>query len=1183
MTLSDVSIKNPVFAWMLMFGLIFFGFLCFLRMGLSQMPDVAFPVVNVSITLPNASAVIMESDVADVVEDAVLGVEGVQDVQTTCTQGNVSISVFLDLSQDPNVAVQEVQTAVFAVEKQLPADTYPPVIKQLDPNSSPIFWMAVTADAPLTLKDLMLYIRDTLKDHYTKLSGVSGVFLGGWVNREVNIWVDNSKLTARYLSADDIVNTINNQHAEVPVGYMETPLTEYEVRSMGEAAAVKDFENLPIITRGGLPNYTLTHLSDVAAIEDGLAPVTRISRFNGIPCVGLGVVMTDGYNAVKLVKDVKAQMAKDIAAMPKGYHLLTNFDTTVSIEDNVHELELTIILAAILTSLVCYFFLGSWSSTLNIFLAIPTSLFGTFIIISLFGFTMNMFTLMALSLSIGIVVDDAIMVMENIMRHQEEGENKVEAALKGSREVIFAAVATSLAIVAIFLPVAFMSGIIGKFFFQFGVTLSGAVMISLLEAVTLTPMRCSQFVEAADKTKGFNHWVKTHMDRLIAFYVVVLKWCLDYPVDRLMSEARSKKMPWFKSLVSKVFFTNPKALAADAQDEIKNPRYSLAPLLWFGLGLVVVVLAKAWKQPLGFKILGPLFLLLVLIYLWKRRHFLFAHLFYDHRWFVVFGALLIFVCSMFLAKIIKKEMVPGTDQSVFLINLQLPTDYSIFRTDGVVKQCEAVLKDRGEIQNIYVAVGGFGSSASNTGIIFVTMKPIGKRPVATWAEKFPPAGPLGFLSRLYDKLIKPHLTQAEFMEVCRKSLVKVSPDLQVFLVDLSKRGLSTGKGYDVEFIVTGPDWGKLAEYSAEIQKKLKASPLLADVNNNLLTGLPEIQIVPDRDKAAAEGVNIADLGAVLGTLIGGYTFESVYYHESGHDNPIFIRMPQEQRLKPEDLRNIYTSNNRGELVSVADVTNITEVPALEQITRDNRVRAIYFYANASPTATGQVAMDTAMKIAKGVLQSGYQASLTGTSSAGSQTNSQLVLTMGLGIIVAYMILATQFNSFLQPWVILLALPFSITGAFAGLFLFNQSLNMYSLIGLILLLGLVKKNSIMIVAFTNQAREKGKSLTDSLIYACPMRLRPILMTSIAIIAGALPSAMALGPGAELRQPMSVAVIGGILFSTLLTLVVVPCAYSLMSAWERPDEVEFKTDAEGNLEADFKKSGRQSKARLGKHHA
>jgi HAE1 family hydrophobic/amphiphilic exporter-1 len=444
---------------------------------------------------------------------------------------------------------------------------------------------------------------------------------------------------------------------------------------------------------------------------------------------------------------------------------------------------------------------------------------------------------------------------------------------------------------------------------------------------------------------------------------------------------------------------------------------------------------------------------------------------------------------------------------------------------------------------------------------------------------------LGFIGRIFSRFTKPRLSQAEFMDVCRKTLAKISPDLQVFLVDLSKRGLSTGKGYDVEFIVTGPDWDALAGYTTEIQKQMKASHFLGDVSNNYLSGLPELQVIPDRKKAALEGVSIADLGTVLGVMVGGYTFQSIYYHESGHDNDIFIRMPQEQRLKPEDLKNIYTRNNRGELVSVADVTTIMEVPALQQITRDNRQRAVYFLANASPTATGQEALDESMKIAKAVLPAGYKASLTGTSAAGSQTDVQLLITMALGIVVAYMVLATQFNSFLQPWVILLALPFSITGAFAALFLFNQSLNMYSLIGLILLLGLVKKNSIMIVAFTNQAREKGMNLTDALLHACPMRLRPILMTSFATVAGALPAAMALGPGAELRQPMSVAVIGGILFSTLLTLVVVPCAYSIMSNWERPEEVEFKVDAEGNLEANMKKSGhsRAAKPQAGKRHA
>lgn len=1162
MTLSDLSIKNPGFAWMLMFGLIFFGFLCFYNMGLSQMPDIEFPVVNISITRPNASALVMESDVADIVEDAVLGVEGVQDVQTTCTLGNVSISVFLDMSRDPDIAVQEVQTAVFQVEKQLPTDVYPPIIKKQDPNSSPIFWLAVTADPPLTSRDLMLYTRDVLKDEFTSLPGVSMVSLGGWVDRQVNIIVDNKKLNELQLTADDIVNTVADQHAEVPVGYMETPKTEYEVRSMGEAASVKEFEKLPVIIRGQNPNYKYTTLKDVARVEDGLAPITRLSRFNGTPAVGMGIVMLDGYNAVDLVRDVKAQMARIIPQLPKGYHLLTNFDTTVSIEENIHELELTIFLAAVLTALVCYLFLGSWSSTLNVFLAIPTSLFGTFIIIKFFGFTLNMFTLLALSLSIGIVVDDAIMVLENIMRHQEEGEGMMEAALKGSREIIFAAMATSVAIVAIFLPVAFMSGVIGKFFFQFGITLSGAVMISLLEAITLTPMRCSQFVHKADETKGLNFWVRTHMNRSIVLYRNILKWCLAYRRERLKTELKAGKLPAVKAAVSWLFFIRPKMLASEARNE--KPNYDLGPILWFLAALTALGLAF-WLDPLVFKVLGLVSLGALLIHLFKNRHYLFLHLFYDHRWWVVLGALTIFVSSIGLTNVLKKEMVPNTDQSVFVVNMLFPPDYSIYRTDQVVRQCEAALNDRGEIKNLYTAVGGFATNASNSAIFFLTMKPPGERPIVDRSEKFKPSGPLAFLIGLFERLTPPRLTQAEFMEVCRKTLKKVSPDLQVYLVDLSKRGLSTGRGYDAEFIVSGPDWAKLGEYSAEIKKRMTASPLLADVYDNYLFGLPDIMVTPDRQKAALEAVSIQDLGMVLGVLVGGYTFQTVYYHENGHNNNIFIRMPQEQRLTAVDLKKIYTRNNRGELVPISEVTTVKQVPDLQQITRDNRRRAVFFLANASPIATGQQALDESMRICHEVLPSGYQATLTGTSQAGSQTNVSLMMTMALGIIVAYMVLVSQFNSFLQPWVILLALPFSITGALTALWFFNQSLNMYSLIGLILLLGLVKKNSIMLVSFTNQAREQGMSLTDALLFASPLRLRPILMTSVATVAGALPAALALGPGAELRQPMSVAVIGGIVFSTLLTLVVVPCAYSLMSGWERPDNIRFKIDREGNLEA------------------
>ncbi len=1067
MTLSDISIRNPVFAWMLMAGFIIFGFICFMRMGVSNLPDVDFPVVNISITLPNASPEVVESDVADPVEQAVLGAQGVVDVQTTCTQGNANTTVFLDLSRNVDSAVQDVQTLVFSVQKQLPTNVFPPVIRKQNPNASPILWFAVTADPPLTLRDLMLYSRDHIQDKFTSLNGVANVFLGGFVNREINFWVDNNKMNARQLTAEDIINTIQHQHMETPAGSLETPLTQYNIRVMGEAYTVPDFANLPVITRGGSPNYTLTRLKDIGTIEDGVVtPITRLSRFDGVPAVGLGIVMQDGFNAVDIGNSAKARMLEVRKGLPKGYHMDLNFDTTKFISDNVHELELTILLATFLTAGVCFLFLGSWSSTINVFLAIPTSIFGTFMVMSLFGFNLNTFTLMALSLSIGVVVDDAIMVLENIVRHQEKGEGQVEAALVGAREITFAAMATSIAIVAIFLPIAFMQGIIGKFFFQFGVTLSGAVLISLLEAITLTPMRCSEFVHVSGKESGFAHFVNVQFDRLRKAYTRILQLAL------------------------------------------------------------------------------------------------------ENRWKVVLASFLVFAGSLFMMKLIPVNFSPATDQSAFIVNMKFPVTYSLDHTDQIVRQCEAIVKTRGEIKHIYTPVGGFGGSAPNQAVMFLTMKEPGARPKADISEKFKPTGPLAFITSWWRKATPQVLTEFEFMAWVRKNIAKVSPDMQVYCLDLSQRGMSTGQGYAVELMVMGPDWDTLADCVQKIRKAMRASPKLADYNDNFLDGQPELRIVPNRVKAALMGVAMDDLGSVVSATIGGYQFEGTYFHEGGHDNPIAIRVPVDQRKGPDAIKQIYVRNNRGEVLPISAVSDLVQVPSYQQIFRDDRQRAVYITAGVGAGTSQQDAVKEAVNICKSILPEGYNVQLTGSAQANSDSVTQLIFVMSLGILVAYMVLASQFNSFIHPVVILLALPFSVTGAFFSMWLFAQSLGIYSIIGIILLMGLVKKNSIMLVDFTNQRRHQGMDVHAALMDACPVRLRAILMTSSATVAGALPAAMALGPGAELRQPMAVAIIGGIIFSTLLTLVVVPCAYSLFSGLERRKEHHGKGIGQGDHEPSHK---------------
>jgi multidrug efflux pump subunit AcrB len=1038
----------------------------------------------------------------------------------------------------------------------------------------------------------MLYSRDHVQDKFTSLNGVANVFLGGFVNREINIWVDNNKLNARQLTAEDVINTIEHQHQETPAGALETSDVQYNIRVMGEAYTVPDFANLPIITRGGTPNYTLTRLKDIATIEDGVVtPITRMARFDGVPTVGLGIVMQDGFNAVEVGDEAKAQMEEVKKQLPKGYHLSLNFDTTKFIRDNVHELELTILLATFLTASVCFLFLGSFSSTVNIFLAIPTSIFGTFMVIALFGFNLNTFTLMALSLSIGVVVDDAIMVLENIVRHQERGEDQVEAALVGAREITFAATATSLAIVAIFLPIAFMQGIIGKFFYQFGVTLSGAVLISLLEAITLTPMRCSEFVHAGSEHGRFNKFINNKFEALKNWYKATLQWCL-YWNSELMLKAFNRKRYFlafgaflllggaclwglhfltagsspivfiialglylFGALIFIfLLFAGEETVVSQVRKELKDPKYSAFFWGYLGLGIILLGILHRWTTDPGpniFKTVLGLFVLGILYFLWAKRHFIYSHLLYDHKWWVLTVSSFIFLVSLLFPwlKIIPMNFNPSTDQSAFIVNMKLPVTYSLEHTDRIVRQCEAILKQRAEVKHLFAPLGGFGGATPNQGVFFLTMQEPGDRPKADISEKFKPAGPLGFLTTLWWKLKPPVLIQAEFMSVVRKALSKVSPDLQVYCLDFSQRGMSTGQGYQVELMVMGPDWDTLGDCVKKIRKALRASPKLADVNDNFLDGQPELRIVPDRVKAAQMGVAMDDLGNVVSATIGGYQFEGTYFHEGGHDNPIAIRVPVDQRKGPEALKTVYVRNNRNEVLPISAMSNVLQVPSYQQIFRDMRQRAVYITANAGSGTSQADALQEAVNLCKGILPEGYQVQLTGSAKASNDSINQLMFVMILGILVAYMVLASQFNSFIHPIVILLALPFSVTGAFFSMWLFNQSLGIYSIIGILLLLGLVKKNSIMLVDFTNQRRRRGMDLHSALMDACPVRLRPILMTSSATVAGALPAALAWGPGAELRQPMALAIIGGIIFSTILTLVVVPCAYHITTGLER----------------------------------
>lgn len=1023
MTLSDISIKNPVFAWMLMFGLIFFGWISYSRMGVSQMPDVDFPIVNVDVTYEGASPEIMETDVVDVIEDAVISVEGIKELRSVSRNGNASVTVELDISRDVDIALQEIQTKMAQATRLLPREIDPPIISKSNPEDFPIMWVALTSDKPL--KDMMSYARYNLKDKYQTIPGVADIRLGGYVDRNLRIWVNRDRLSAFELCIEDILNTIEKEHIEVPGGRLETSNQEFVIRAMGEASNVKALEELPITSRGGTPIYRRIFLKDVADVVDDVDDIRRFSRLNGERAVGLGIMKQRKSNAIEIARGVKALTEKLQKELPAGYRVAISNDTSKFIEDSTNELVFTIILSTILTSLVCFFFLGSFSSTFNVLLAIPTSLMGTFIPLYFLGFTLNTFTLLALSLAIGVVVDDAIMVLENISRYSEQGENRVEAAKKGARQITFAALAATLAVIAIFLPVAFMSGIIGKYFLQFGITISVAVFLSLIEALTLTPMRLSQFMDTGSRKNFFVIMVNNAFLSFSKIY------------ERLLNKALNNRV---------------KVLSVSA---------------------------------------------------------------------------LIFAASFFLLIPIKKEFVPAQDQSIFVLRIRTSVGSSIDFTDNITKKVEAFLASRSEILRYYSTVGGFGGGQVNVSNIFVTMKDPKLRPV--------------------DPVKKRRLTQAEFATIVRKEMGKISKDMLVTVQDLSSRGLTATRGFPVEINIHGQDWDELGRLSAAIAEKMEKSGKMVDVDSNYDLGQPEIQVYPDRKAAELRGVSMNAIGSTIGAMMGGRRIGK--YTEGGHRYDIRLRLRQTERNRADDINKLFVRNNRGELVRLSEVVKVVPRTSLLSISRVNRERTITMYASPAPGYSQQEAVDETMKIARQSLPSGYWSEITGTAKASSESFRGLIFALMIGILISYMILGSQFNSYLHPLTVLLALPFSFTGAIAALLIMKQSINLYSFIGLILLMGLVKKNSILLVEFTNQVRSQGLGVREALMKACPIRLRPIIMTSLSTIAAAIPPALAFGPGAEARIPMAVAVLGGVFFSTFLTLFVVPAAYSLFSRLEK----------------------------------
>ncbi|UOF02834.1 efflux RND transporter permease subunit [Bdellovibrio reynosensis] len=1036
MRLSDISIKNPVFAWMLMFGLMIFGLISFSRMGVSQLPDVDFPTVNVSVTMSGAAPEVMELQVVDPIESALMTVEGIQSIKSNSKTGSASITVEFDLDRNIDVALQDVQAKVAGVQRLLPDDVDPPTLSKTNPDDQPILWLALTYEKN-DPEFMMRYARDYLKDRFTTVEGVGDIFLGGYTDPVMRVHVRPKDLMRYNISVNDVMDAVKNEHSELPGGYITTEKKTFNVRTLGEAKTEDEFRSIVISRRAGQTVADPTNMVKISQVADaslGLDKIERLSRFNGLPALGLGIRKQRGTNAVSVAQAVKEKIDEIQPQLPPGMKVQVNFDSTKFIEQSVHELNKHLILAVIFTSLVCWMFLGSWSATFNVLLSIPTSLLGAFIGLYFLGYTLNMFTLLGLTLAIGIVVDDAIMVLENIFRYNENGRGRIESAILGAREISFAAMAATAAVIAIFLPVAFMKGIIGKFFMQFGVTISLAVFLSLVESLTITPMRCAGFVHHGERKTKLGRGFEAFMENLKFVYEKYLKLSLAHP----------------------------------------------------------------WK--------------------------------------VLVGSLVFVALSFISIKFLNKEMNPAQDQSIFLARLVLPVGTSLSHTDAQTKKAEQWFLSRPEIKQVYAAIGGFGGGVSDSNItmMFVTMKDKGER------GKDPESGK--------------ELSQQEFMQVARKALAKIE-DVRPILMDLSQQGFGGGRGYPIEFTILGSDWDKLAKYTETMMKEMEKSGLMVDVDSNYLLGMPEIQVKPDRVSAAQHGVSINSIGTTVNALIGGVKVGE--FPQGGHRYDIKVKLV-DQGDPMNEIKTLFVGNSRGNLIPLPRVTKDEVGSSLQAISRVNRQRAITVTANMKPGVSQQAAMAYVENKAKEILEPGYMIDPGGSSKTFKESFQSLIFALVMGLVIAYMVLASQFNSFIDPVTILMALPFSFSGAFFALLMTGQSLNMFSMIGLLLLMGIVKKNSILLIEFTNTVRDRGtREAINALIEACPIRLRPILMTSVATIAAAIPSATATGAGSETMRPMAICLIGGVVVSTALTLFVVPVAYLLMDKFKQRDVVREKT--------------------------
>ncbi len=1023
MWLADTSVKRPVFATMVIMALVVLGIVSYPSIGVDLFPKIDFPIVTITTTLKGASPDVMDVDVAERIEGAINTINGVKNIQTTSTESVSRTVVEFVLERNIDLAVQDVREKISSIRNKLPDDIEEPRIAKVDPDSTPILFMNLSGNK--SIRDLSTYGDEVLKEQLQRIDGVGDVIFYGLRLRQVRIWLDAAKMQACQVAPSDVVLALKRENVELPGGRIETSTREYTVRIKGEFPMIPDFNDLIVSYYNGAP----VKIKDIGRAEDGTEERRSIARFNGVPAVGMGIQKQSGTNTVAVADRVKKEVERINRTLPPGMKINVSVDQSVFIVRSINEVQHHLILGSLFAVLAVFLFLKNIRTTLISAVALPVSIISTFAIINAFNFTFNNMTMLALSLSVGLLIDDAIIVIENIYRHVEEGMAPMEAAKFATSEIGLAVMATTLAIVAIFLPVAFMKGIIGRFFLQFALTIVFAVLVSLLVSFTLTPMMASIFLKPHPSPAGG-------------------------------AATRATKVSlWTKS------------------GDFLEKQYK--------------GLETFYRRVLEFSL--------------------------HYRKSMLVGALIIFVLSVMLAAFgLGKEFLPPEDQGNFIVRMEAPIDYSVEQVERYFGETEKMVRDIPGVKSVFYVQGAQGYA--NRANIMVTLLPKAER----------------------------KNSQEDIKKIARAKLKQI-PGMKASAEDISLVGGGI-RQVPIQYSIRGQDLDALQTYARQISAEFAKLPGIVDVDTSLEVGKPEFKVYIDRDKAADLGVDVATIAEAINMLIGGELDISRYKDEKkGKRYDIRVRLNPEDRESSSTMQRIYIRARDGKLVELGNVVKVQEGTGPSVINRVDRQRAITVFASLEGKPLGE-AKNELDAIAARILPADYLPKYAGMAEVMQESFVYLLFALMLGIVMAYMILASQFESFIHPVTILLSMPLSFVGAFGALFLTGRTLNIFSLIGLILLMGLVKKNAILLVDYTNVLRERGMPRREAILQAGPIRMRPILMTTFAMVFGMLPIALAVGEGAETRAPMGIAVIGGLLTSLILTLVVVPAAYDLFDDWQ-----------------------------------